>query len=230
MAFKIILSGKNSHQLITDDGFRYALNRKPQGPNLTAYYECVVRGCPARAATTGNFDDNIQLKYHNSPNKPHNHNPDLESNKAQETLSEFRSAAHQNPEHAAKATYEEILSTKGEEGAVPSAEFLQKLGPFSKHQNMFYRIRKKHRPNLPKTIDEVDIDSFGDLAKCLDGGDFYRCMTSSKSAVFISPQQVIMAGNSTSVFIDATYGICPHPFKQVLVLRGKVEGTVHTLA
>ena len=71
MNFKIIRSGKNSKQLLTEDGFRYHMNRKPQGPKMTAYYECVKRGCPARAATTGGPDDDaIQLKYANQPSKP----------------------------------------------------------------------------------------------------------------------------------------------------------------
>ena len=63
MVFKLILSGRNSHQLIMDNGFRYTMNRKPHGPNLIAYYNCVVRSCPVRAETGGSLDDeNIQLK------------------------------------------------------------------------------------------------------------------------------------------------------------------------
>ena len=126
MSFKIIQSGRSATQLITEDGFRYHINRKAQGPKLTAYYECVKRGCPARAATTGSPDDGtIRLKYHNQPKKPHNHAADLASNDAQEILSNFRSAAHENPERPVKATWEEVVATKGAEGLQPSVRRLR---------------------------------------------------------------------------------------------------------
>ena len=39
-----------------------------------------------------------------------------------------------------------------------------------------------------------------------------------------------IAAESSSLFIDGTFAICPKPFKQVLILRGKVGSSVHTIA
>ena len=122
------------------------------------------------------------------------------------------------------------MATKGADGLQPTDECLQKLGPYDFHRHIGYRIRKKLRPNLPSNLDEVDIESFGELATCLDGGTFYRGTTPTNSVLFMSDKQREIAANSSALFIDGTFSICPKPYKQVLVLRGKTETTVHTIA
>ena len=146
MVFKLILSGRNSHQLITDNGFHYTMSRKPHGPNLMAYYNCVVRSCPARAATAGSLDDeNIQLKYHNLPNKK-THTWTWSSFKPSKRIAVWLSKCRTSePRTRCQGNLRRSFSAKGEDGAQISQEFLQKLGPFSKHQNMIYCIRRKVR-------------------------------------------------------------------------------------
>ena len=122
------------------------------------------------------------------------------------------------------------MAAKAAEGVLPSDECLQKLGPYESHCQMGYRIRMQHRPNLPKTIEEVDIEKFGELARCLNGGTFYRGTTPTKSVLFMSDKQTEITANSNVLFIDGTFSVCPKPYKQVLVLRGKTDTTVHTIA
>ena len=229
MTFKIILSGKLKYQLLTDDGFRYKRKCKPRGPNFLTYYKCVLDTCTATAATVGGPDmDQIRLKYHALPNKPHNHPGDQGSNEAHEILHKYRKMARQKPEEPAKAIFEEVLAAEAASGGNPLAN--DDLGTFSYHRNMFYRIRKQNTPNQPSNLNEVDIKVFGESTNALDGGPFHRCTTLSKSELFLSSKQVEIAAESSSLFIDGTFAICPKPFKQVLILRGKVGSSVHTIA
>ena len=57
------------------------------------------------------------------------------------------------------------------------------------------------------------------------GGDFY-CRTTA--TVFMSHTQISMAEKSVSLFLDGTFSTCPAPFKQILILRGKIDNSFHT--
>ena len=232
MAFKAILSGKDKVQLLLEDGWRYVSNRKPTGPNSTAYYTCVQKTCPAKAATTGGPElDQIQLKYHAQLHRPHNHPPDKSENGAQEMLHNFREMARVNPEPPAKAVFEDIIAAKGAEGTDPATkETLDKVGTFQNHRNMYYSIRTKSRPKLPESIAEVDIESFGDLAKDLNGGPFYRGTTPSNAVLLMTKGGEEIAHRACTVFMDGTWYSCPKPWPMMFVLRGKVGDTVHTIA
>ena len=232
MAFKAILSGKGKIQLLMEDGWRYISNRKATGPNSTTYYTCVQKTCPARAATTGGPElDQLQLKYHAQLHKPHNHSPDKSENSAQEMLYNYREMARKNPDPPAKAVFEEIVAAKGAEGEDPATkEALDALGTFQSHRNMYYRIRTKRRPKLPTTIAEVDIESYGDLAKDLNGGPFYRGTTPSNAVLLMTTGGEEIAHRADSIFVDGTWKTCPKPYSMLFVMRAKVGETVHTIA
>ena len=205
------------------------VNREPTNPCGTTYYKCVDKSCPARAATGIDGRGNISLKWH--ARKPHNHLPKKAENDAHAVLHTFRDAARSNPDRPAKAAYEEVLASRGSFGIDPSTdECLENLGTFEKHKNMFYKIRYENRPTLPKTVDEINFDGLGSLGISLNGGDFYRGTTATKSCVFMSDTQISMAEKSVSLFLDGTFSTCPAPFKQILILRGKIDNSFHTLA
>ena len=77
--------------------------------------------------------DQIRLKYHALPNKPHNHPGDQGSNEAHEILHKYRKMARQKPEEPAKAIFEEVLAAEAASGGNPLAN--DDLGTFSYHRN-----------------------------------------------------------------------------------------------
>ena len=120
MDVKAIISGHNCIQLLID-GYRYTRNKDPQGPNAISYFACVNRGCKGTAATVGEISvDNINLKYHNLPNRQHNHPPDEGKNLNAEVLHKFRAAAKSNPDQQPKALHERI--TVDAPNSVPSPD------------------------------------------------------------------------------------------------------------
>ena len=98
-------------------------------------------------------------------------------------------------------------------------------------RNQAYRKRLKHRPKLPTTIDEVDIEGdYPDLTTLHDGKPYYRGKTASKSELFMSDIQVEIAADADSLFIDGTFSITPVPFFQVLFISAKVGENVFPIA
>ena len=163
--FKVILSGKGSRQLLTGDGWRYHMNRGPCGPKNRVYYECVQKGCPARAATFEDPNTNEVKLVINAQTKTHNHPPNRAQNDAKEILSIYRDMAQKNPMQPANLAFEEAVAKKGSLGVDPSLN-LDEI-TFKKHKHMFYRVkkqmnaskkyrRKKKKGNDSKEQEELD--------------------------------------------------------------------------
>ena len=156
--FKVIVTGRGCRQLLTGDGWRYTVNRGPCGPKHRVYYSCILRGCPARAVTLEDPNtDEVKLVYHAQPQKPHNHAPNRAQNDAKELLSIYRDMARRNPLQRASLAFEEAVAEKGSMGVDPSLD-LDEI-TFKKHQNMFYRVKKKCRPKK----DDDDSNDQGEL-------------------------------------------------------------------
>ena len=51
-----------------------------------------------------------------------------------------------------------------------------------------------------------------------------------RKVCFFSDTQIEMAEKAESLFLDGTFSTCPAPYKQLLILRGKIDSSVHTLA
>ena len=93
------------------------------------------------------------------------------------------------------------------------------------------RQRKKQRPNLPHSLEEVDIQSYGDLTKTERGRDFYRGKTKTTCGeLFMSDVQAQIAVEADTLFLDGTFAITPEPFFQVFILRAKVGDNRYTIA
>ena len=227
MEFKVIFSGKEKPQVL-DRGFRLKLNKGPQGPLKTSYFTCVEKGCKARAATLGELTD-LSLKYHHT--EQHNHIADTSKNIVAETMYEFRENAKQNPDKTAKAVFEKLSVEAMNSVPTPDkANLAAHLPKFNSVKDQHYRQRKKLRPTLPKTIEEVDIPSYGDHAKTDRGHDFYRGRTPSFVEVFMSAVMILIAMAAVCLFLDGTFAICPFPFYQIVFLRAKVGQNIYTIA
>ena len=93
-----------------------------------------------------------------------------------------------------------------------------------------YRKKREQRPNLPKSLDEVDIESYPDLTNTADGKPFYRGKTKSAAELFMSDIQMDIAASSQTIFMDGTFAICPFPFYQVVFFSAKVGDNVYPIA
>ena len=94
-----------------------------------------------------------------------------------------------------------------------------------------YRQRKKQRPPLPKTLEEVDIiKNYPDLVTTKKGQPFYRGKTESGGELFMTDKQIEMASASNSLFLDGTFSICPEPFYQVMFMTGVVDDNTYLIA
>ena len=96
-------------------------------------------------------------------------------------------------------------------------------------KDQYYRIRKKQRPNLPKSIEDVDISSYAELTNTERGHPFYRGKTELGIELFMSDKQMEVASQATSLFVDGTFATCPEPFFQTVVLRAKVGENRYTI-
>ena len=84
MSITLKQSGKGKPQIL-NDGYRLNLNKKPTVKNLMAYFYCVKKDSPAKAATVGELkEDKMEVKYHNRPPILHNHPADDMDNKIQQ--------------------------------------------------------------------------------------------------------------------------------------------------
>lgn len=229
MDFKLILSGRDKAQIL-HQGFRLKRNKGPNGPNKTTYWACVQVGCNARAATLGEINmTDLSLKYHYT--EQHSHHADEAKNLVAEKLYEFRENAKKNPDKTAKSAYDKIVrDTVNSIDTPEKIDFASKLPKFKTVKDQHYRQRKKLRPKLPQSLEEVDIPSYADL-KCTEGGhDFYRGQTPTTHAeLFMSDAQIEIALESDTLFVDGTFSITPFPFYQVFVLRGKVGNNRYTI-
>ena len=94
-----------------------------------------------------------------------------------------------------------------------------------------YRQRKKQRPNLPKTISDVNISSYTDLVTTKRGKPFYRGKSKETGGeLFMSDIQIDIAAAADSIFIDGTFSIVPAPFYQVLFIVAKVGENTYPIA
>ena len=74
-----------------------------------------------------------------------------------------------------------------------------------------YRTRRGKRPNLPKTIEEVNIALYLDLKKTKDGKPFHRGKTECCAELFMTDEQFQIAAEADTIFIDGTFSTCPAP-------------------
>ena len=228
MEFKAILSGKDKIQIL-DKGFRLKCNKPPKGPLKTSYFTCVTPGCSAKAATLGDLNvADISLKYHRV--EQHNHPADISKNIVAEKLHEFRENAKVNPDKTAKSVYERLTSEAINSVETPDKQQLAAALPkFHVVKDQHYRQRKKLRPKLPKTLEEVDIPSYGDLTLTERGHAFYRGKTESGVELFISDTQTEILTVADTGFIDGTFKAIPEPMFQGVFLRVKVGNNRYTV-
>ena len=229
MEFKLIQSGREKIQML-DQGFRLKHNKGPQGPLKTSYFVCVEPGCKARAATVGELTlTDLSLKYHHV--EQHTHHSDPAKNIVSEQLYKFRENAKTNPDKTAKSVYEKIVADTINSVDTPEkAELAQKMPKFHVIKDQHYRQRQKQRPKLPHSLAEVDIQSYGNLTTTERGYDFYRGKTPSTCVeLFMSPVQIDIAIESSTLFLDGTFAITPEPFYQTVILRGKVGNNCYTI-
>ena len=93
-----------------------------------------------------------------------------------------------------------------------------------------YRKRRGKRPNLPKTIEEVNIALYSDLTKTKDGKPFYRGKTKSCAELFMTDVQIQIAAEADTIFIDGTFSTCPAPFFQIVYITAKVGENTYPVA
>ena len=230
MEFTPILSGKEKVQIL-HRGFRLKHNKGPQGPSKTSYFTCVIPGCKARAATLGDLNvKDLTLKYHHV--EQHSHHADLTKNIVSEKLYQFRENAKQNPDTTAKAVYERLTAEAINSVDTPDKNKLAaELPKFHAVKDQHYRQRKKLRPNLPKTLAEVDIESYGDLTTTERGHPFYRGKIKTTCVeLWMSDLQIDIAGEATSINFDCTFGTTPELWYQTGVVRAKVDENTYTIA
>ena len=228
MEFKAILSGKDKIQIL-DKGFRLKCNQLPKGPLKTSYFTCVTPGCKAKAATLGDLNvADLSLKYHRVDQ--HNHPADVSKNIVAEKLHQFRDNAKNNPDKTAKSVYERLTSEAFNSVASPDKQELAAALPkFHNVKDQHYRQRKKLRPKLPKTLEEVDIASYGDLTLTERGHEFYRGKTDSGVELFISDTQVDILTTAETGFLDGTFITIPEPMFQGVFVRVKVGNNRYTV-
>ena len=229
MEFKPIISGRDSIQIL-DKGFRLKHNKGPQGPLKTSYFTCVVRGCKARAATLGDLNiSDLSLKFHHV--EQHTHHADVSKNIVAEKLYQFREKAKENPDRTAKSVYDELAAEAMNSVATPDKNKLAvELPKFHTIKDQHYRQRKKIRPKLPHTLEEVDIQSYGDLTTTDRGHPFYRGKTETTCVeLFMSDVQRDIAIASDTLLIDGTFYITPEPFYQCVILRCKIGNNTYTV-
>ena len=86
-----------------------------------------------------------------------------------------------------------------------------------------YRKRRGKRPDLPKTIEDVNISLYADLTTTKQGKPFYRGRTPSCAELFMSDVQIEIASSADTIFIDGTFSTCPAPFFQIVYITAKVD-------
>ena len=226
MEFRMIKSGKNKTQIL-HKGYRLQWNKGPTGSFATTYFRCVVPGCNAMLATTGEGD--LALKYHRE--EQHTHLPDISANIVSASLYEFRDTVKKNPDCSAKTVFEDITTGALESVDTPKKlDLARKLPTYRSVKDQGYRQRKVKRPKHPQTLDEVDINAYPDVTVTKDKKDFYRGKTDEGAEVFMSDVQIDIATNCTSVFLDGTFSIAPKPFYQVVFIHGKVGNNKYPIA
>ena len=230
MEFTPILSGKEKVQIL-HRGFRLKHNKGPQGPLKTSYFTCVVSGCKARAATLGDLNiTDLSLKYHHV--EQHTHHADLSKNIVSEKLYQFRENAKQNPDKTAKAVFEQLAAEAINSVDTPEkTKLAAEMPKFHAVKDQHYRQRKKLRPKLPKTLDEVDIESYGELTTTERGHPFYRGKSDSTCVeLWMSDIQMDIAKQATRVFFDCTFLTTPEPLYQTGIFRAKIGDNTYTIA
>ena len=94
-----------------------------------------------------------------------------------------------------------------------------------------YRQRRAKRPNLPTTLEEVDIYAYPDLVTTTRGKPFYRGKTKTTAVeLWMSDVQVDILTTAVSVNIDCTFGIVPIPHNQVAFVNARVGENVYCVA
>ena len=230
---KVILSGKMKTQIIIE-GFRYSKHKGPKGPNETCYFICVIKGCTASAATTGSLStEEVHVKFHNLPSKPHNHPPDFGKALNAEILHDFRSAVRAEPHQFSKSLHEKITVEKLQSMPSPEREEIApQLDIHAKITRQFTRITADKNPKF-KTVEEVDISAYSssnnDVTKTKFGKSLYRGKTSSHAHFFMAQYGIEAASQCESLFVDGTFSTSPFRFFQTITLLGKVGEKVFLL-
>ena len=184
MELQKICSGKDKVQVL-HLGYRMIWNKGPGGPDDTTYFKCHRRDCKARLATTGLLSGELTLKWHKDT--LHIHPPDHSANIVSASLYKFRTQVKQNPEVSAKSVFEQIATDALEYVETPKKlDLATKLPTYRTIKDQGYRQRKIQRPNLPQTINDVDISLYPDLTVTKRGKPFYRGKTKSGGELFMS--------------------------------------------
>ena len=131
------------------DGYRYTVNRYPQGSFRTAYFNCVLKTCHGNAATNGDFhEDTLQFRYHNKPPNTHNHGPDVVGNLVKKHLHDIRHtifSGNYNADQSQRSLYDTLTEKRLESLPSPlKEEFVQRLPTFRSLSTMMHRNKKKH--------------------------------------------------------------------------------------
>ena len=230
MAAKVIISGKKKIQLIID-GYRYYKVNGPRGNKDTCNFRCVIETCKSTAVTTGPIsEEEVNVKYHNSPKNPHNHPQHFGKTVNAEILHEFRAAAKEGPQLSSKSLYEKITVEKLQSLTSPERQQIgPHLDPHHKIRDQYYRITADKYPVF-KTVEEVDMSALPDFeSQTVFRKPLYRGRTSSYAHFFMADYGIAAAAECESLFIDGTFSTCPFPFYQTITLLGKAGGKVYLL-
>ena len=139
------------------DGYRLAINRYPGGSQRTAYFQCVIKTCNGKAATTGDLhQDTIQIRFHNKAPNIHNHGPDVVGNIVKKHLHNIRLSiltGDFKADQSQRVLYDRLTEEKLESLPGPlKEEFVQRLPSLKSIMMTMYRNKTKRFGKSPRAL------------------------------------------------------------------------------
>ncbi|CAF1674122.1 unnamed protein product [Adineta ricciae] len=190
-------------ELLIRNGYMYTLNKNK---THVKYWRCKERSCCATVHT----DKNDQVTYHNDH---HNHLPVPESIELNELRNKVKHRVLEESTPIAQIYDQELAAAHL---TLPALS----IAPTSKEtQSSFQRLRRKTTPSLPVS-DTFEIPY--KYSQTLDDKSFLLCdetVRNKRVLLFATDLQLTIFFQSSQIFMDGTFDVCPPHFDQVFTMH-----------
>jgi hypothetical protein len=199
-----VLTTTRGGKKIALDGYLYRLNTK-KGPK--EYFKC-ERGC--RSTIVLEYDEFTQVS------GKHSHPPDHMKIKRAKVKATLKAVVGSSTTTPVTSVYRNVMKT-----TATTEERAMEMPPYEAVKSTMYRERMRHRPLLPRCLNDIVIPAV--YTKTVRGDHFLLVndSTEDRIMVFSTALNVQRLCSSATAFMDGTFAACPSLFCELYVLHGE---------
>lgn len=185
------------------------------------YWRCAVITCPATIRTLNNIPVGFNLI--------HNHSANKAKLEAKKTLLYIKKRCREETTPLRAIYDQDIAKLRTPEWDDQTQRMVDNLPTFPSCKTSLYHQRTQLIPNLPTSIDAIDLQDEWTTTIANEGFLLVNDGDQDKILIFVTDRNLQFLADNDTIYADGTFYTCPSLFTQLYTLHGMVDGDMFPL-